>query len=96
MTIKAQTIFFSRLYNTLAMTEIVHFKKIYIKSQINPVLTIPQGLLRHGYFLEAGAADGELISNTLLMETESGWTGTLVEPLPQFAIPGMKKNRSSV
>ncbi|KAL5004768.1 hypothetical protein ScPMuIL_018224 [Solemya velum] len=35
-----------------------------------------------GFFLEAGAADGEEISNTLFFETERNWTGLLIEPDP--------------
>ncbi|KAK8400465.1 hypothetical protein O3P69_003255 [Scylla paramamosain] len=32
-----------------------------------------------GFFVEAGALDGEFISNTLHLERELGWTGLLVE-----------------
>ena len=38
--------------------------------------------LRNGFFLEAGATDGESGSNTLFFELERNWTGLLVEPLP--------------
>jgi len=33
-----------------------------------------------GFFIEAGAFDGQYISNTLYLETQLGWTGLLVEP----------------
>ena len=33
-----------------------------------------------GYYIEAGASDGVLNSNTYFLENELGWTGTLVEP----------------
>ncbi|XP_045108108.1 uncharacterized protein LOC123502882 [Portunus trituberculatus] len=34
---------------------------------------------RGGFFVEAGALDGESMSNTLWLEQERGWTGLLVE-----------------
>ena len=34
------------------------------------------------FFFEAGAFDGELLSNSLLFETKLGWSGVLVEPNP--------------
>lgn len=33
-----------------------------------------------GFFVEAGAFDGEIISNTLWLERTLGWRGLLVEP----------------
>ncbi|KAK8384258.1 hypothetical protein O3P69_009189 [Scylla paramamosain] len=35
-----------------------------------------------GFFVEAGAADGELLSNTLFLERRLGWRGLLVEAFP--------------
>ncbi|CAG0903233.1 unnamed protein product, partial [Darwinula stevensoni] len=35
---------------------------------------------RGGFFIEAGAYDGEMFSNTLWLERERNWTGLLVEP----------------
>ncbi len=42
------------------------------------------GLKRGGYFVEFGAGDGVRYSNTLLLETELGWTGILAEPLKHY------------
>ncbi|XP_071524461.1 uncharacterized protein [Panulirus ornatus] len=37
---------------------------------------------REGFFVEAGALDGQQLSNTLWLEQELKWTGLLVEPDP--------------
>lgn len=36
---------------------------------------------RNGFFIEAGANDGQTQSNTLLLEEEYGWNGILIEPI---------------
>lgn len=36
----------------------------------------------NGYFLDIGAADGELINNTLILEKEYNWNGLSVDPFP--------------
>ena len=37
------------------------------------------GQKRNGFFIEAGAWDGEYLSNTLFFELDRNWTGLLVE-----------------
>ena len=37
---------------------------------------------RGGVFVDIGAYDGEMFSNTLFFERSMGWTGLCVEPLP--------------
>lgn len=37
-----------------------------------------------GFFIEAGANDGFLQSNTYYLERFKGWTGVLVEPIPEL------------
>ena len=38
--------------------------------------------IKNGFYIEAGAFDGELRSNSLIYELISGWDGLLVEPNP--------------
>jgi FkbM family methyltransferase len=40
---------------------------------------------RPGVFIEAGAHDGLTQSNTAMLEFSFGWTGLLVEPIPELA-----------
>ncbi|XP_045615917.2 uncharacterized protein [Procambarus clarkii] len=48
-----------------------------------------------GFFVEAGALDGESMSNTLWLEQEAAWTGLLVEPdVPNYLSLVSKHRRS--
>ncbi|XP_053633989.1 uncharacterized protein [Cherax quadricarinatus] len=48
-----------------------------------------------GFFVEAGALDGEFLSNTLSLETNSGWTGLLVETDGDMFNQLLRKRRQS-
>ncbi|XP_076042253.1 protein Star-like [Oratosquilla oratoria] len=48
---------------------------------------------KRGFFLEAGALDGQYLSNTLYLEHELGWKGLLVEPNVLSYRELRKKNR---
>lgn len=52
--------------------------------------------IKDGFFLESGAFDGEINSNTLQLETKLGWTGLLVEPSPEAFATLESKNRKAV
>ena len=50
---------------------------------------------KNGFFIEAGAYDGEKFSNTLLFETTLNWTGILIEPNPKYFEDLLNKNRKA-
>ncbi len=40
--------------------------------------------LKNGFFIEVGAYDGVIFSNTKLLEEKNGWKGILIEPSPSL------------
>ncbi|XP_066939167.1 uncharacterized protein [Macrobrachium rosenbergii] len=61
-----------------------HWRRYF--SQYNRSIYLTEELLkgvRGGIFVELGALDGETHSNTVFLERELGWTGLLIEPLPE-------------
>lgn len=48
---------------------------------------------KEGFFVELGACDGVMYSNTYYFEKELGWNGILIEPNPSF-LNELKKNRN--
>lgn len=50
---------------------------------------------RGGYFVEFGATDGILLSNSYLLETQFGWNGLCAEPNPGY-FAELKKNRRCI
>jgi FkbM family methyltransferase len=56
----------------------------YSKSEIDQELIAFLLLGREGFFVEFGACDGILGSNTYFLEKTQGWTGILAEPIPSF------------
>lgn len=51
------------------------------------------GYKRNGFFVELGACDGIMYSNTYYFEKELGWNGILIEPNPNFS-DDLRKNRN--
>ena len=52
-------------------------------------------LQTNGFFIEAGANDGEFLSNTLYMERFLNWTGLLVEAFDNSFNKLMARNRKA-
>jgi len=51
---------------------------------------------RNGFFIEAGAVDGDLLSVTLDFEVKYGWTGILAEANPGFYNSLIDTNRNAI
>jgi FkbM family methyltransferase len=49
-----------------------------------------------GFFVEAGGNDGYTQSNTYYFEAMRGWTGILIEPIPELALECAQNRRNSV
>lgn len=47
----------------------------------------------NGYFIELGAADGIMLSNTLMLEQKYGWSGICIEPNTEY-YNKLKHNRN--
>ena len=59
---------------------------VKLNGQANQPILIDEKIfknrIKNGFFIEAGAYDGELFSNTLFFELKQKWTGLLIEPNP--------------
>ena len=51
---------------------------------------------KNGFFIEAGANDGYSRSNTYYLEKKLGWTGLLVEGIPELYVKCVKRRPNSV
>src|SRR5437764_1240901 len=66
----------------------------HYRSQCGQDRFVSEYLLPHegGTFFEAGAIDGEFLSNTFFFEKEKGWRGALVEMMPWY-FPKIEETR---
>ena len=60
--------------------------RLDINGQVQQPIIINENIfknkIKNGFFIEAGAYDGEVFSNTLFYELKQNWTGLLIEPNP--------------
>ncbi len=71
----------------LTTTLIYSSKRLDYHSQIGQDKWVVEEIFnyaRNGFFLELGASDGVIFSNTYVLEKELGWNGICIEPNPEF------------
>ena len=68
-----------------------------LKGQFGQAIEVSKllGGQTNGFFIEAGAFNGQDISNTLLLEMQYNWTGILIEPNPDLYQEMLTKQRKS-
>ncbi|RXG60738.1 Protein Star [Armadillidium vulgare] len=71
------------------------YKHNYAWPYIEKIIKKIFGGRRNGFFVEAGALDGEFLSNTLWLETELGWSGLLIEANSLSYKSLLSKNRKA-
>lgn len=74
--------------------------KMHYKIRMNSVFYLSYGTFsllpqRNGFFIECGALDGEIRSNTLYFERYLGWTGLLIEGDPSNFNAMVHKHRKA-
>jgi hypothetical protein len=62
-----------------------HGQSLYMDNLLNKT--------KNGFYIEAGAYDGEFLSNSLFFETQRNWNGLLIEPIPSQFKSLQLKNR---
>ena len=70
------------------------FGFLFLKEKLEKMYPLSGGK-RNGFFVEAGAHDGEYTSNTLYLELNLNWTGLLVEPQSKKFQTLLSKNRKT-
>jgi FkbM family methyltransferase len=81
----------SMLPLNLAEPQREHYSQMKQSATVDEIL----GRKRNGFFIECGAANGEMLSNSLFFEKSRNWTGVLVEPDVEYFSQLVKKHRHS-
>lgn len=79
----------SQVPRTLREPNRIYYSQIGQDKVIDRLL----GGMRNGFFIEAGAYDGEAFSNSLFFEVSRNWTGLLIEPNPRAYRDLLAKDR---
>ncbi|MEH2534325.1 FkbM family methyltransferase [Bradyrhizobium sp. AZCC 1588] len=69
---KSETRFFRYALENLSISKSQIFQDLFVLQTLEEK--------RNGYFVEFGAADGDFLSNTVLLERNYGWRGIVAEP----------------
>jgi FkbM family methyltransferase len=85
------------IYRNIAHRE-VHppFRRKFAVGELHQAIKREFGHRRGGVFLEAGANDGLLFSNTAYLERYCGWRGVLVEAVPHKFVECVRNRPGSI
>jgi FkbM family methyltransferase len=72
------------------------FRRRFAVAALHEAIKREFGSKRRGIFLEAGANDGLLFSNTAYLERYLGWTGILVEAVPHKFVECVRNRPRSI
>jgi FkbM family methyltransferase len=91
------------LPSVFARTPVAKLRKIFFLPESPHVTQLNQDIFallanrfRTGFFVEIGANDGFMLSNTVYLEEQFGWNGLLVEANPQYLDSLKKRNSKAV
>lgn len=85
--------FLKKLPEEMAGFMVAHLEESVAQLHQDLFVLWETGRKRGGFFVEVGACDGLLYSNTLLLEKKFGWQGLLVEPARKWHAE-LKKHRT--
>ena len=82
-------------YNLIKTSKYHKEMEVYTLAQVRSTIKTLYGNQKHGFFIEAGALDGQFFSSTLWLEQNLQWNGLLIEPDPDNFNDLVKKNRKA-
>ena len=89
--------FVADLYRAIAHREpSPPFRRKFAVGELHQAIKHEFGHRRGGVFLEAGANDGLLFSNTAYLERYCGWTGVLIEAVPHKFVECVRNRPRSI
>ena len=79
-----------------ALRRLMWLPEYDFESELNQdVFALLVNRFQAGYFVDVGANDGYVLSNTAYLEDKFGWRGVLIEPNPKY-LPSLARRKRSI